>query len=157
MSQDHENVSETDAMAAIREAVEEQQKAFGALDDGILNLDDVVWRSPARAIVDPTDTISRLAEEADKVAKGIEDVPPAARIHKPRAEPDFGTAAGRKAPSVAPVDNAEASIRALVMATLEEQGKIGPDGKLAVSEDEVRRLVREHIDQWMAQQINAGD
>ena len=156
MSQDHENGSETDAMAAIREAVEEQQKAFGALDDGILDLDDVVWRSPARAIVDPTDTISRLAEEADKVAKGIEDVPPAARIHRPRAEPDFGTA-GRKPSSTASGDNAEASIRALVMATLEEQGKIGPDGKLAVSEEEVRRLVREHIDQWMAQQMNAGD
>ena len=156
MSQDHENGSETYAMAAIREAVEEQQKAFGALDDGILDLDDVVWRSPARAIVDPTDTISRLAEEADKVAKGIEDVPPAARIHRPRAEPDFGTA-GRKPSSTASGDNAEASIRALVMATLEEQGKIGPDGKLAVSEEEVRRLVREHIDQWMAQQMNAGD
>ncbi|MCH1474189.1 MAG: hypothetical protein L7W94_00825 [Alphaproteobacteria bacterium] len=156
MSQDHENGSETDAMAAIREAVEEQQKAFGALDDGILDLDDVVWRSPARAIVDPTDTISRLAEEADKVAKGIEDVPPAARIHRPRAEPDFGTA-GRKPSSTASGDNAEASIRALVMATLEDQGKIGPDGKLAVSEEEVRRLVREHIDQWMAQQMNAGD
>ena len=156
MSQDHENGSETDALAAIREAVEEQQKAFGALDDGILDLDDVVWRSPARAIVDPTDTISRLAEEADKVAKGIEDVPPAARIHRPRAEPDFGTA-GRKPSSTASGDNAEASIRALVMATLEEQGKIGPDGKLAVSEEEVRRLVREHIDQWMAQQMNAGD
>lgn len=156
MSQDHENGSETDAMAAIREAVEEQQKAFGALDDGILDLDDVVWRSPARAIVDPTDTISRLAEEADKVAKGIEDVPPAARIHRPRAEPDFGTA-GKKPSSTASGDNAEASIRALVMATLEEQGKIGPDGKLAVSEEEVRRLVREHIDQWMAQQMNAGD
>ena len=156
MSQDHENGSETYAMAAIREAVEEQQKAFGALDDGILDLDDVVWRSPARAIVDPTDTISRLAEEADKVAKGIEDVPPAARIHRPRAEPDFGTA-GRKPSSTASGDNAEASIRALVMATLDEQGKIGPDGKLAVSEEEVRRLVREHIDQWMAQQMNAGD
>ena len=156
MSQDHENGSETDAMAAIREAVEEQQKAFGALDDGILDLDDVVWRSPARAIVDPTDTISRLAEEADKVAKRIEDVPPAARIHRPRAEPDFGTA-GRKPSSTASGDNAEASIRALVMATLEDQGKIGPDGKLAVSEEEVRRLVREHIDQWMAQQMNAGD
>jgi methionine synthase II (cobalamin-independent) len=156
VSQDHENGSETDAMAAIREAVEEQQKAFGALDDGILDLDDVVWRSPARAIVDPTDTISRLAEEADKVAKGIEDVPPAARIHRPRAEPDFGTA-GRKPSSTASGDNAEASIRALVMATLEDQGKIGPDGKLAVSEEEVRRLVREHIDQWMAQQMNAGD
>ena len=156
MSQDHENGSETDAMAAIREAVEEQQKAFGALDDGILDLDDVVWRSPARAIVDPTDTISRLAEEADKVAKGIEDVPPAARIHRPRAEPDFGTA-GRKPSSITSGDNAEASIRALVMATLEDQGKIGPDGKLAVSEEEVRRLVREHIDQWMAQQMNAGD
>ena len=156
MSQDHENGSETDAMAAIREAVEEQQKAFGALDDGILDLDDVVWRSPARAIVDPTDTISRLAEEADKVAKGIEDVPPAARIHRPRAEPDFGTA-GRKPSSTASGDNAEASIRALVMATLEDQGKIGPDGKLSVSEEEVRRLVREHIDQWMAQQMNAGD
>ena len=155
MSQKQENDGETDAMAAIREAVEERQKAFGALDDGILDLDEVVWRSPARAIIDPTDTISRLAEEADKVAKGIEDVPPVARIHRPRAEPDFGMA-GRKPSSAAPGD-AEASIRALVMATLEEQGKIDPDGKLAVSEEEVRRMVREHIDQWMAQQMSAGD
>ena len=91
-----------------------------------------------------------------KVAKGIEDVPPVARIHRLRAEPDFGTA-GRKPSSAAPGDNAEASIRALVMATLEEQGKIDPDGKLAVSEEEVRRMVREHIDQWMAQQMSAGD
>ena len=43
------------------------------------------------------------------------------------------------------------------MATLEEQGKIDPDGKLAVSEEEVRRMVREHIDQWIAQQMSAGD
>ncbi|MEL0058365.1 MAG: hypothetical protein VW885_09550, partial [Alphaproteobacteria bacterium] len=114
MSQKQENDGETDAMAAIREAVEERQKAFGALDDGILDLDEVVWRSPARAIIDPTDTISRLAEEADKVAKGIEDVPPVARIHRPRAEPDFGTA-GRKPSSAAAGDIAEASIRALVM------------------------------------------
>ena len=156
MSQKKENDGETDAIAAIREAVEKRQKAFGALGDGILELDEVVWRSPARAIIDPTDTISRLAEEADKVAKGIEDVPPVARIHRLRAEPDFGTA-GRKPSSAARGDNAEASIRALVMATLEEQGKIGPDGKLAVSEEEVRRMVREHIDQWMAQQMSAGD
>ena len=156
MSQKNENDGETDAMAAIREAVEEQQKAFGALDDGILDLDDVVWRSPARAIVDPTDTISRLAKEADKVAKGIEDVPPVARIHMHRAEPEFGTA-GSKPYSAAADDNAEASIRALVTATLEEQGKIGLDGKLAVSEEEVRRMVREHIDQWLAQQMSTGD
>ena len=156
MSQKQENDGETDVMAAIREAVEERQKAFGALDDGILDLDEVVWRSPARTIIDPTDTISRLAEEADKVAKGIEDVPPVARIHRPHAKPDFGTV-GRKPSSAAPGDNAEASIRALVMATLEEQGKIGSDGKLAVSEEEVRRIVREHIDQWMAQQMSAGD
>ncbi|MEC7094658.1 MAG: hypothetical protein VXX00_09740 [Pseudomonadota bacterium] len=156
MSQKQENDGKTDAMAAIRVAVEERQKAFGALDDGILDLDEVVWRSPARAIINPTDTISRLAEEADKVAKGIEDVPPVARIHRPHAEPDFGTA-GRKPSSAAPGDNAEASIRALVMATLEEQGKIGPDGKLAVSKEEVRRMVREHIDHWIAQQMRAGD
>ena len=156
MSQNHENDSEPDAMAAIREVVEERQKAFSALDDGILDLDDVVWRSPARAIVDPTDTISRLAEEADKVAKGIEEVPPAARVHRPRTEPDFGTGR-RTTSSSASLDNAEASIRALVTATLEQQGKIGPDGKLTVSEEEVRRLVREHIDQWMAQQMNADD
>ena len=143
-------------MAAIREAVEERQKAFGALDDGILDLDEVVWRSPARAIIDPTDTISRLAEEADKVAKGIEDVPPVARIHRPRAEPDFGMA-GREPSSAAAGDNAEASIRELVMATLKEQGNIGPDGKLSVSEEEVRRMVREHIDQWMEKQIGGGD
>ena len=90
------------------------------------------------------------------MAKGIEDVPPVGRIRRLRAEPDFGTA-GRKPSSAAPSDNAEASIRALVMATLEEQGKIGPDGKLAVSEEEVRRMVREHIHQWMAQQMSAGD
>ena len=156
MSQNHENDSEPDAMAAIREAVEERQKAFSALDDGILDLDDVVWRSPARAIVDPTDTISRLAEEADKVAKGIEEVPPAARVHRSRTEPDFGTGR-RTTSSSASLDNAEASIRALVTATLEQQGQIGPDGKLTVSEEEVRRLVREHIDQWMAQQMNADD
>ncbi len=149
MSQKQENVGKTDSIAAIREAVEERQKAFGALDDGILDLDEVVWRSPVRVIIDPTDTISRLAEEADKVAKGMEDVPPVARIHRPRAEPDFGTA-DRKPSSAAADDNAEASIRALVMATLEEQGKIGPDGKLAVSEEEVKRMVRKHIDQWMA-------
>ena len=156
MSQKKENVGKTDSIAAIREAVEERQKAFGAVDDGILDLDEVVWRSPARAIIDPTDTISRLAEEADKVAKGIEDIPPVARIYRSRAEPEFGTA-GRKHSSAVAGDNAEASIRALVMATLEEQGKIGPDGKLAVSEEEVRRMVREHIDQWMAQQMSAGD
>ena len=156
MSQKQENDGETDAMAAIREAVEEQQEAFGGSNDGILDLDEVVWRSPARAIIDPTDTISRLAEEADKVAKGIEDVPPVARIHRPHAEPDFGTA-GRKPSSAAPGDNAEASIRALVMAALKEQGKIGPNGKLAVSEEEVRRMVREHIDQWMEKQIGGGD
>ena len=156
MSQKQENDGETDAMAAIREAVEERQKVFGALDDGILDLDEVVWRSPARTIIDPTDTISRLAEEADKVAKGIEDVPPVARIHRPRAEPGCGTA-GRKHSSAAPGENVEASIRALVMATLERQGKIGPDGKLAVSEEQVRRMVREYIDQWMAQQMSAGD
>ena len=156
MSQNHENDSEPDAMAAIREAVEERQKAFSALDDGILDLDDVVWRSPARAIVDPTDTISRIAEAADQVAKGIEEVPPAARVHRPRTEPDFGTGR-RTTSSSASLDNAEASIRALVTATLEQQGKIGPDGKLTVSEEEVRRLVREHIDQWMAQQMNADD
>ena len=156
MSQSQENDGEMDAMAAIREAVEERQKASGALDDGILDLDDVVWRSPARAIFDPTDTISHLAEEADKVAKGIEDLPPVANIYRSRAEPDFGTA-GRKHSSAVAGDNAEASIRALVMATLKEQGKIGPDGKLAVSEEEVRRMVREHIDQWMAKQTSAGD
>ena len=133
-------------MAAIREAVEERQKEFGALDDGILELDEVVWRSPSRAIVDPTDTISRLAEEADKVAKGIEDVPPVARIHRFRAEPDFGTVA-RISSFAAAGDNAEASIRAVVMAMLDEQGKLSPDGKLTISEEEVRRMVREHIDQ----------
>ena len=156
MSQKQENDGETDAMAAIRKAVEERQKAFSAFDDGILDLDDVVWRSPARAIFDPTDTISRLAEEADKVAKGIEDLPPVARIYRPRVEPDSGMA-GRRYSSALASDNAEANIRELVMATLKEQGKIGPNGKLAVSEEEVRRMVREHIDQWMEKQIGGGD
>ena len=143
-----------DAMNAIREAVEERQRSFSALDDGILDLDDIVWRSP---IIDPTDTITRLAEEADKVARGLDDAPPQATVLRQRSAPDFGAQAPRRAAKNPALDDAEASIQALVTASLRERGKIGPDGKLAVSEDELRRLVRDQIDRWVAQHMNAPD
>ena len=71
MTQDRDNEINLEAITAIREAVEERQRSMGALDDGILELDDIVWRSPARPVIDPTDTIARLAEEADKVALSL--------------------------------------------------------------------------------------
>ena len=91
MTQDRDNEINLEAITAIREAVEERQRSMGALDDGILELDDIVWRSPARPVIDPTDTIARLAEEADKVARGVEVVPPQATVHHHRTGPDFGT------------------------------------------------------------------
>ena len=60
-------------MAAIREAVEAKQQSLADIDTDIMDLEDVVWRSPARPVVDPTDIITRLAEEADKVARGVAD------------------------------------------------------------------------------------
>ena len=156
MTQDRDNDINLDAIAAIREAVEERQRSLGALDDGILELDDIVWRSPARPIIDPTDTIARLAEEADKVAKGIEDAPPEAIVHRKRVEPDFETRPSTQGPKPI-VDDAETSIQALVVATLKEAGKIGPDGKLAISEAELRLLVRGQIDKWVAEHMTAPD
>lgn len=156
MTQDRDKEINLDAITAIREAVEERQRSMGALDDGILDLDDIVWRSPSRPIIDPTDTIARLAEEADKVARGVEEMPPPATVYRQRAEPDFGTR-GRKTAGNPGLDDAEASIQALVTATLQESGKIGPDGKLAVSEEELRHLVRQQIDKWVAQHMTAQE
>ena len=80
-----------DPMAAIREAVEAKQQSLADIDTDIMDLEDVVWRSPARPVVDPTDIITRLAEEADKVARGVADAPPPATVYRARSEPDFGT------------------------------------------------------------------
>lgn len=156
MTHDREKEIDLDAIVAIREAVEENQRSMGVLDDGILDLDDIVWRSPSRPIIDPTDTITRLAEEADKVARGVEEVPPQATVYRQRTEPDFETR-GRKSAGRPTLDEAEASIQALVTASLQENGKIGPDGKLAVNEEELRRLVRLQIDKWVAQHMTAQD
>lgn len=154
VTEERDNDINEAAMAAIREAVEERQRSFATFDDDILELDDIVWRSPSRPIVDPTDTITRLAEEADKVARGIDKAPPQATVLRQRAEPDFGTRR-RQVPGDSAIDKAEASIQALVTASLREQGKIGPDGKLAVSEDELRHLVRQQIDKWVSQHMTA--
>lgn len=156
VTQERDGEINEDAMAAIREAVEERQRSFGAFDDEILELNDIVWRSPSRPVIDPTDTITHLAEEADKVARGMDEMPPQATILRQRAEPDFGMRRQRTVKNSV-VDEAEAGIQALVTASLKEQGKIGPDGKLAVSEEELRLLVRQHIDKWVSQHMTAPD
>ena len=72
-------------LAAIRALVEENGLALETLDSDVLTLDDIVWRSPARQVVDPTDIIKRLAEEADKVANGKALEPPRAVVHRRNA------------------------------------------------------------------------
>ena len=72
---------ENGTIEAIRSLVEENELALQSLEDEVLTLDDIVWRSPARQIVDTTDIIQRLAEEADKVANGQAAEPPRAALH----------------------------------------------------------------------------
>ena len=151
-----------DPMAAIREAVEAKQQSLADIDTDIMELEDVVWRSPARPVVDPTDIITRLAEEADKVARGAAKPLPSAAVYRSRAEPDFGTrrqaaarhlaAAGTKPTADIPT---EERIRHLVTAALKAEGRIGDDGKISISEEELRHLVRTQIYKVIAQQTDA--
>lgn len=162
----HPSDTETgqDPMAAIREAVEAKQQSLADIDTDIMDLEDVVWRSPARPVVDPTDIITRLAEEADKVARGVADSPPPAAVYRSRLEPDFGTRrqvaahhlAKASAGSTAQDVPTEERIRHLVTAALEAEGRIGEDGKISISEAELRKLVRTQIDKVLAAQLGAG-
>ena len=150
------------AMDAIRALVEANRESLAGLDtrlnNGILELDDVVWRSPSRVAIDPTETITRLAEEADKVAFGTAPTPPQAAIL--RAAPDLVSDPGptraearadtdRRAPSFS-VDKAESAIRALLTESLREQGKIDAAGRITIPEAELKAMVRAQIDDWLA-------
>lgn len=153
-----------DPMAAIREAVEAKQQSLSNIDTDIMDLEDVVWRSPARPVIDPTDIITRLAEEADKVARGTMDAPPQATVYRSRSEPDFGTRRQVAAHHLAKASAAsreadiptEDRIRHLVTAALEAEGRIDEDGKISMSEEDLRQLVRRQIDTVMAEQLAAG-
>ena len=151
-----------EAMAAIRALVEANREGLAGLETGlgggILELDNVVWRSPSRVAIDPTDTITRLAEEADKVALGTEAPPPRAAIL--REAPDLVSDPGpsraearadtdRKAP-VFSIDEAESSIRALLAESLRQQGKIDASGRITIPEAELKSMVRAQIDAWLA-------
>lgn len=177
-------------MVAIRSLVEANRRSMGdeeilseetspssGVDADVLTLDDVVWRSPAKQLIDSTDIITHLAEEADRVANGTEPRhPPAAilprreafqavsdgRDEAPTAERDF-----RRAPrfqsavesfTVQPdqLDDVEDSIRGQITADLRAQGKVDADGKVNVSEQELRSMVRAHIDAWLKQQSGGG-
>jgi len=140
-----------DAMAAIRDAVEANRETLAGIDAaGILDLDDIVWRSPARSVVDSTDIIMRLAEEAEKLGRGLDDPPPRAAVVRSRAEPDFGTRPSAASTPYTP-GSTEERIRLLVTASLEAEGRIGADGKIDVSEEELRKLVRAQINTFLAQ------
>lgn len=156
------------AMEAIRDLVEAKRvglERLGAqVDAGILDLDDVVWRSPSRPVVDPTDTITRLAEEADNVAVGKTAPPPRAAIL--REDPDLVSGPApdrakaradndRRPPSFADQE-AEKAIRALLMQSLTEQGKIDASGRIMIPEDELKTMVRDQIDAWLARHPHAG-
>lgn len=152
-----------DAMAAIREAVEANQMSLAEIDTDIMDLEDVVWRSPTRPVIDPTDIITRLAEEADKVARGLAEPPPPAAVYRSRSEPDFGTRRQAAARHLAAASSGETSaemltkvrIRQLVTAALKAEGRIDADGRINLSEVELRQLVRTQIDTFMAQQLRA--
>jgi len=143
-----------DAMVAIRDAVEASQRTLAEIDADILDLEDVVWRSPTRDVVDPTDIIARLAEEADKVGRGLDDPPPQAAVFRSRAEPDFGTRASAASTPHMPASTEE-RIRLLVTASLEAEGRISADGKIDISEAELRQLVRAQLDTFLSKDMTA--
>jgi hypothetical protein len=186
------------AIEAIRQLVEDNQETLRAPEDKVLLLKDIVWRSPARQVIDPTDIISRLAEEADKVARGIEGPPSAAIMHprrpgtgtsqqqsagmqfEPRdlsgsGEPNTQNEGQLKADPTPPqpiikdqakIKNlpddedltdemlaaAEDRIRKQVMDQLDEQGKLDAYRNPLISDNELRSIVRDHIDAWLASQ-----
>ncbi|MEX0502468.1 hypothetical protein AB3X55_02605 [Alphaproteobacteria bacterium LSUCC0719] len=162
MNDDREPDHPEEAMKAIRALVEANRESLAGLETGlevgILDLEDVVWRSPSRLAIDPTDTISRLAEEADKVALGAETQPPRAAIL--RAPPDLVSGPGptraearadtdRTPPSFS-LDKAESAIHALLAESLRQQGKIDAEGRITIPEDELKSMVRAQIDAWLA-------
>ena len=162
MSDHRESNRPDEAIEAIRVLVEANRESLAGLEtglgEGILELDDVVWRSPSRVAIDPTDTISRLAEEADKVARGSEPSPPRATIL--REAPDLVSDPGpsraearadtdRRGPSFS-IERAETAIRALLAQTLREQGKIDASGRITIPEAELKSMVRAQIDAWLA-------
>ena len=144
-----------------------------SFEDEVLTLDDIVWRSPARQIVDTTDIIQRLAEEADKVANGQAAEPPRAALHH-GGEPinSFGVSGGKatrqpdkartqrepviarpgiRAPEPA-TDDAEKMIQQRVLDDLSGKGLIDENGRLEIDRDALRQLVRDHIDRWTEEQ-----
>ena len=162
MSEHREPDHSDEAMNAIRALVEANRESLAGLDtgleDGILDLEDVVWRSPSRVAIDPTDTITRLAEEADKVALGASTRPPRATIL--REPPDLVSDPGptraearadtdRTPPSFS-LDKAESAIRALLAESLRQQGKIDAAGRITIPEEELKTMVRAQIDAWLA-------
>lgn len=164
MDDDRQSDRPDDAIDAIRALVEANRESLSGLDakldQGILELDDVVWRSPSRLAIDPTETITRLAHEADKVALGTGPSPPQAAIL--RAAPDLVSDTGptraearadtdRRGPSFS-ADEAESAIRALLSESLREQGKIDASGRITIPEEELKAMVRAHIDAWLARQ-----
>jgi len=157
-----DEVMPDEAMAAIRALVEANRESLAGLEvgleDSILDLEEVVWRNPGRVAIDPTDTITRLAEEADKVAFGTEMPPPRAAVL--REAPDLVSDPGptraearadfdRRPPSFS-VDEAETAIRALLTGSLREQGKIDASGRITIPETELKAMVRAQIDAWLA-------
>ncbi|MEK9960667.1 MAG: hypothetical protein VXB94_03755 [Rhodobiaceae bacterium] len=163
MSDQEDSNRPDEAMDAIRALVEANRENLAGLDTGlekaILDLEEVVWRSPSRVAIDPTDTITRLAEEADKVAFGAEMQPPRAAVL--REAPDLVSDPGptraearadsdRRPPSFS-VDEAESAIRALLTESLREQGKMDESGRITIPEEELKAMVRAQIDAWLAE------
>ena len=168
-------------LEAIRALVEENGLAFETLDSDVLTLDDIVWRSPARQVVDPTDIIKRLAEEADKVANGKALEPPRAVVHRrtnnartvvttpaktagPTASPTSGTADRQLSRNREPViarpgirsgddtKDIEAMILQRVLDDLAAKGLTDAEGRPQISKGDLRLLVRAHIKKWTEQQ-----
>ena len=162
MSDDRETDHPEEAMNAIRALVEANRESLAGLEtgleEGILDLEDVVWRSPSRVAIDPTDTITRLAEEADKVALGDETHPPRAAILRPQLDLMSGPGPTRaearadtdRTPPSFSLDKAESAIRTLLAESLRQQGKIDADGRITIPEKELKLMVRAQIDAWLA-------
>lgn len=155
---------------------ESDQTSTDAIETDILTLDDIVWRSPASQVVDSTEIITHLAEEADRVANGTDTRPPPAAIlprresypnagnrepevptpdQEHRRAPRFQSAAESFSVQSEELADVENSIRGQITATLKAQGAVDANGKVNISEEELRRMVRAHIDAWLKQQSGA--
>ena len=136
----------------IRALVEANEVSKQIVEVDVLTLEDIVWRSPTKLLVEPTEIIKDLAIEADHVARGKAKIPRSEFLSAVSLDQSFETIN----PDKSDTQNIEALIQARILESLAENGLIDEKGRPLVDEQELRVVVRAQIEAWLEKQNALG-